>query len=139
VSAIAARLAVDASAASVWCEERLPLNETIELSVTERIFSGDLDAIHDLIREAIDALEPLADLAGSLLCDEPEVLKRLSEVRLRQSRTGKAWHGGAITSAAKQQDAGVTDHAGKEPSGAGHQQEQPRRAKAGKAGTRGAE
>jgi hypothetical protein len=126
------RLAVDASAARVWCRERLPLNETIELSVVERIFSGDLDAIHDLIREAIDALEPLADLAGSLLCDEPEVLKRLSEVRLRQCRTGKSWHGGAITN----KDASVTDHAGKEPRGPGREQEPPRRSKAGKAGTR---
>jgi hypothetical protein len=132
VSSIAARLAIDASAASAWCEERLPLNETIEFTVTERIFRGDLDAIHDLIREAIDALEPLADLAGSLLCDEPEVLKRLSEVRLRQCRTGKSWHGGAITN----KDASVTDHAGTEPRGPGHQQENPSRARAGKAGTR---
>ena len=124
------RLAADASAASVWADQRLPLNETIELSVTQRIFSGDLDAIHDLIREAIDALEPLADLAGSLLCDEPEVLKRLSEVRLRQCRTGKSWHGGAITN----KDASVTDHAGTEPRGPGHQQENPSRARAGKAG-----
>lgn len=131
MSAIASRLAVNASAASVWCDNRLPLNETIELSVVERIFSRDLDAIHDLIREAIDALEPLADLAGSLLCDEPEVLKRLSEVRLRQCRTGKSWHGGAI-----KQDAGVKDHAGTELRGPRHQQEPPRRAKAGKAGTR---
>jgi hypothetical protein len=124
------RLATHASTASCWCKERLPLNETIELSVVERIFSGDLDAIHDLIREAIDALEPLADLAGSLLCDEPEVLRRLSEVRLRQSRTGKSWHGGAITN----KDASVTDHAGQEPRGPGRGQEQPSRARAGKAG-----
>lgn len=131
MSAIAARLAVNASAASVWCDNRLPLNETIELSVVERIFSRDLDAIHDLIREAIDALEPLADLAGSLLCDEPEVLKRLSEVRLRQCRTGKSWHGGAMTN----KDAGVKDHTGKELRGPRRQQEPTRRAKAGKAGT----
>ena len=118
---------------------RLPLNETIDLTIDERIAAGDLEVIHDMTREAISDLETLADRIADLLCAEPEALRRLSEVRLRQSRTGKAWHGGAITSAAKQQDASVTDHAGKEPSGAGHQQEQPRRAKAGKAGTRGAE
>lgn len=110
---------------------RLPLNETIDLNIDERIAVGDLEVIHDMTREAISDLETLADRIADLLCAEPEALRRLSEVRLRQCRTGKSWHGGAMTN----KDAGVTDHAGKEPRGPRRQQEPTRRAKAGKAGT----
>lgn len=132
MSAIAARLAVDASAASVWCEKRLPLNETIDLSVTQRIFSGDLEAIHDLIRESIDALEPLADLAGALLCDEPAALKRLSEVRRRQEQTGRQW-----CRPPENQETDATDRAGQEPRGPGSRQENPPQARAGKRAKKG--
>jgi hypothetical protein len=115
---------------------RLPLNETIDLTIDERIAAGDLEAMYDAAREAISDLETLADKIAELLCGEPEALRRLSEVRLRQNRTGKPWHGGAITAATSNQDAGVTDHAGTEPRGPRREQEPPRRAKAGKAATK---
>jgi hypothetical protein len=127
VSAIAARLAVDASAASVWCEKRLPLNETIDLTVTQRIFSGDLEAIHDLIREAIEDLEQLAERAASLLCDDPAALKRLAEVRRRQEQTGRQW-----CRPPDNQETDATDRAGQEPRGPGSRQDNTPRARAGK-------
>ena len=130
---MAQRLIVRAVAMVFSGSRRLPLNETIDLSIDERIAAGDLEAIYDSTREAISDLETLADRIADLLCGEPEALRRLSEVRMRQDRTGKPWHGGAIAQAAKQQDAGVTDHAGTEPRGPRRQQEPPRRAKAGKA------
>ena len=119
--------------AMIVCRRRLPLNDTIDMDIEQRLLAGDLEAIYDSTREAIADLETLADRIAELLCGEPEALRRLSEVRSRQNRTGKPWHGGAMTSAAKQQDAGVTDHAGKEPRGPRREQEPPRRAKAGKA------
>jgi len=122
--------------AAIVCTRRLPLNETIDLTIDERIAAGDLEAMYDAAREAIADLETLSDKIAELLCGEPEALRRLSEVRMRQNRTGKPWHGGAITAATSNQDAGVTDHAGTEPGGAGHGQEPPRRAKAGKAATK---
>lgn len=130
---MAQRLIVRAVTTALAGNRRLPLNETIDLTIEQRIAAGDLEAIYDSTREAISDLESLADRIADLLCGEPEALRRLSEVRMRQDRTGKPWHGGAITSAAKQQDAGVTDHAGTEPRGPGRGQERPRRAKAGKA------
>jgi hypothetical protein len=132
VSAIAARLAVDASAASVWCEKRLPLNETIDLTVTQRIFSGDLEAIHDLIREAIEDLEQLAERAASLLCDDPAALKRLAEVRRRQEQTGRQW-----CRPPDNQETDATDRAGQEPRGPGSRQDNTPRARAGKRAKKG--
>ena len=122
--------------AMIVCRRRLPLNDTIDMDIEQRLLAGDLEAIYDSTREAISDLETLADRIAELLCGEPEALRRLSEVRMRQNRTGKPWHGGAMTSAAKQQDAGVTDHAGTEPRGPRREQEPPRRAKAGKAATK---
>jgi hypothetical protein len=119
--------------AMIVCRRRLPLNDTIDMDIEQRLLAGDLEAIYDSTREAISDLETLADRIAELLCGEPEALRRLSEVRMRQNRTGKPWHGGAMASAAKQQDAGVTDHAGTEPRGPRIEQERPRRAKAGKA------
>ena len=133
---MAQRLIVRAVAMVFSGSRRLPLNETIDLSIDERIAAGDLEAIYDSTREAIADLETVSDRIADLLCGEPEALRRLSEVRMRQDRTGKPWHGGAITSAAKQQDAGVTDHVGTEPRGPRRDQERPRRAKAGKAATK---
>ena len=95
--------------AMIVCRRRLPLNDTIDMDIEQRLLAGDLEAIYDSTREAISDLETLADRIAELLCGEPEALRRLSEVRSRQNRTGKPWHGGAMTSAAKQQDAGVTD------------------------------
>ena len=119
--------------AMIVCRRRLPLNDTIDMDIEQRLLAGDLEAIYDSTREAISDLETLADRIAELLCGEPEALRRLSEVRMRQNRTGKPWHGGAMTSAAKQQDAGVTDQPGTEPRGPRNEQERPRRAKAGKA------
>ena len=119
--------------AMIVCRRRLPLNDTIDMDIEQRLLAGDLEAIYDSTREAISDLETLADRIAELLCGEPEALRRLSEVRMRQNRTGKPWHGGAMTSAAKQQDAGVTDQPGMEPRGPRREQERPRRAKAGKA------
>lgn len=112
------------------CIRRLPLNETIDLDIDERLQLGDLEAVHDMAREAIADLETLADRVAGLLCDEPEALRRLAEVRVRQDRTGRPWYGEAISGSFK--DAAATDRGGKEPRGAGHGQETPRRARAGK-------
>jgi hypothetical protein len=122
--------------AAIVCTRRLPLNETIDMDIEQRLIAGDLEVIYDSTREAIADLETIADRMADLLCGEPEALRRLSEVRLRQNRTGKPWHGGAITAATSNQDAGVTDHAGTEPRGPRREQEPPRRAKAGKAATK---
>ena len=117
-------------AAIFGCTRRMPLNETIDLEIDERLQLGDLEAVHDMTREAIADLETLADRVAGLLCDEPEALRRLAEVRVRQERTGRPWYGEAISGSFK--DAAATDRGGKEPRGAGHGQEQPRRARAGK-------
>jgi hypothetical protein len=119
--------------AMIVCTRRLPLNETIDMDIEQRLMAGDLEVIYDSTREAIADLETIADRMADLLCGEPEALRRLSEVRMRQNRTGKPWHGGAITAALNNQDAGVKDHAGTEPRGPRRQQEPPRRAKAGRA------
>jgi hypothetical protein len=111
------------------CTRRLPLNETIDLDIDKRLQLGDLEAVHDMAREAISDLETLADRVAGLLCDEPDAMRRLAEVRIRQDRTGKSWYGEAISGSFK--DAAATDRGGKEPRGAGHFQEQPRRARAG--------
>lgn len=126
VGDVARQLIVRSASAAYFCTRRLPLNESIDLSIDERIYAGDLEAIHDMAREAIADLEALADLAASLLCDEPETLKRLSEVRARQAATGRQWHRIENT------DAGSTDRAGKEPRGPRRGQERTRQAKGGK-------
>lgn len=113
-------------AAAYVCKRRMPLNESIDLSIDERIDAGDLEAIHDFAREAITDLETIADRAAELLCDDPETLKRLSEVRARQAATGRQWHRIENT------DAGSTDLAGKEPRGPRRCQERTRQAKGGK-------
>ena len=105
------------------------MNETIELTVLERIFSGDLEAIHDLIREAIEDLEQLAERAASFLCDDPAALRRLAELRRRQQQTGRQSRRPIA------QETGATDSAGTEPRGPGQEQERSRRATAGKAAT----
>jgi hypothetical protein len=112
-----------------FCTRRLPLNETIDLDIDTRLQLGDLEAVHDMAREAISDLETLADRVAGLLCDEPDAIRRLAEVRIRQDRTGKSWYGEAISGSFT--DAAATDRGGKEPRGAGHCQEQPRRARAG--------
>lgn len=117
---------VRSASAAYCCKHRLPLNESIDLSIDERIYAGDMEAIHDMAREAIADLEALADLAASLLCDEPETLKRLSEVRARQAATGRQWHRIENT------DAGSTDRAGKEPRWPGREQDYFLRARDGK-------
>ena len=108
----------------------MPLNETIDLDIDKRLHMGDLEAVHDMVVEAVAELGDLADRVAGLLCDEPDALRRLAEVRIRQDRTGKSWYGEAISGSFK--DAAATDRGGKEPRGAGHGQEQPRRARAGK-------
>jgi len=117
-------------AAIFGCTRRMPLNETIDLDIDERLQLGDLEAVHDMTREAIADLETLADRVAGLLCDEPEALRRLAEVRVRQDRTGRPWYGEAISGSFK--EAAATDRGGKEPGGSGHGQETPRRARAGK-------
>jgi len=112
-----------------FCTRRLPLNETIDLDIDTRLQIGDLEAVHDMVVEAVAELGDLADRVAGLLCDEPEAMRRLAEVRIRQDRTGKSWYGEAISGSFK--DAAATDRGGKEPRGAGHCQEQPRRARAG--------
>jgi len=115
------------------CKARMPLNESIDLSIDERILAGDLEVIHDFARQAIDELEQIADRAAALLCDEPEAMKRLAAVRLRQSRTGRQWHGPA-TSSVFDQETGAKDRAGQEVRGPDQRQESTPRATAGKRG-----
>jgi hypothetical protein len=117
-------------AATFVATRRLPLNETVDLDIDKRLQLGDLEAVHDMTREAIADLETLADRVAGLLCDEPEALRRLAEVRVRQDRTGKPWYGQAISGSFT--DAAATDRGGQEPGGSWHGQEQPRRARAGK-------
>ena len=121
---------VRAVAATFGCTRRLPLNETVDLDIEKRLRLGDLEAVHDMAREAISDLETLADRVAGLLCDEPDAMRLLAEVRCRQDRTGRPWYGQAISGSFM--DAAATDRGGKEPRGAGHGQEQPRRARAGK-------
>lgn len=127
-------LLVQATQASFVCKRRLPLNESIDLSVDERIVAGDLEAIHDMARDAIAELETIADRAAGLLCDEPDALKRLAEVRRRRDDTGKAWHGQVVSGQLK--DADSTDRAGTEPRGPRRGQERTRRATGGKPATK---
>ena len=134
VGEIARLLIVRSAAASFVCKRRLPLNETIDLSIDDRITAGDLEVIHDMAREAIAGLEQIAERAASLLCDEPEALKRLAEVRRRQDQTGRQWHGAEVSGQIT--DAGTTDRAGTEPRGPRHGQERTRRAKGGKPATK---
>ena len=112
-----------------FCTRRLPLNETIDLDIDTRLQMGDREAVHDMVVEAVAELGDLADRVAGLLCDEPDAMRRLAEVRIRQDRTGKSWYGEAISGSFK--DAAATDRGGKEPRGAGHCQEKSRRAKAG--------
>ena len=121
---------IRALTAKFVCTRRMPLNETIDLDIDKRLHMGDLEAVHDMVVEAVSELGDLADRVASLLCDEPDAMRRLAEVRIRQDRTGKSWYGEAISGSFK--DAAATDRGGKEPRGSGHGQEQPRRARAGK-------
>jgi len=132
VAVISADLVMQCTVASARCSRRLALNESIDLTTKQRIAAGDLEVIHDLIRDAIDDLDPLADLAGSLLCDDPDALRRLAEVRRRQERTGRQWCRPPET-----QETDATDSVGKEPRGPGMRQDKPPQAKAGKRARRG--
>ena len=132
MTVLAGNLWLQSAAAASKCVRRLALNESIDLTTEQRIAAGDLEVIHDLIRDAIDNLEPLADLAGSLLCDDPDALRRLAEVRRRQERTGRQWCRPPET-----QETDATDSVGKEPRGPGMRQDKPPQAKAGKRARRG--
>jgi hypothetical protein len=129
IANVAQRLIVRAVTATFVATRRLPLNETVDLDIDKRLQLGDLEAVHDMARDAISELETLADRVAGLLCDEPDAMRRLAEVRIRQDRTGKPWYGEAISGSFK--EAAATDRGGKEPRGAGHCQEQPRLARAG--------
>jgi hypothetical protein len=109
---------------------RLPLNYSDGMTIDDRIHLGDMDAVHDAIVEAIASLEALVEKAADILCEEPDVLRRLAEVRRRQEETGRQWRRPPT------QDARETDLAGTEGRGPAHQQERPRRARAGKAASR---
>ena len=130
IATVAQRLIVRAITATVACKRRMPLNETVDLDIDQRLHMGDLEAVHDMVVEAVAELGDLADRVAGLLCDEPDAMRRLAEVRIRQDRTGKSWYGEAISGSFK--DAAATDRGGKEPRGAGRGQEQLRRARAGK-------
>lgn len=120
--------------ASFVCKRRLPLNDTVDLDIDQRLRIGDLEAVHDMAVEAVADLSDLADRVAGLLCDEPDAMRRLAEVRIRQDRTGKPWYGESISGSFT--DAIATDRGGTEPSGAGHGQDRPRRATAGKPATK---
>lgn len=130
VAGVASRLLVQSTVGSMVAAHRMPLTYSDGMSIDDRIHVGDMDAVHDCIVEAINSLETLVDRAAAALCDEPDVLRRLAEVRRRQEETGRQWRRPPT------QDARETDPAGTEGRGPAHQQERPRRARAGKAVSR---
>lgn len=135
VQVVALQLFVWSVWASSVCHKRVPLNESIDLEIEDRIRLGDLEVIHDMVRESMARLEPLAEQAAALLCSEPETLARLAEMRIRQDRTGRQWHGADISGAITEPVA--TDRGRKEPRGTRHGQDRPRRATVGKPDNRG--
>lgn len=110
--------------------KRLPLNESLDLSVEARLTLGDTEAVHDFVRDAAEELSELADQIAEQLCDEPEVIARLWAVRRRQEQTARSWYGEGTSGPIK--DAAATDRGGKELRGAERGQEKPRRAKGGR-------
>lgn len=113
------------------CDGRLALNDADGMTIDARIAAGDRIAVVDAAVEAGTMLLELAAEMSELLADDRDALVRLAEVRMRQDRTGRQWHGPSI-SGAFEQEAGATDRAGKEPRGPRRASGQHRRAKAGK-------
>lgn len=134
IAEVANRLIVRAVTASFACKRRFPLNDTVDLDIDQRLRIGDLEAVHDMAVEAVADLGDLASRVAGLLCDEPEAMRRLAEVRIRQDRTGKSWYGEPVSGSFM--DADATDRVGTEPSGAGRGQDRPRRATVGKPATK---
>jgi hypothetical protein len=98
------------------CHGRLPLNETIDLSIDERIEQGDAEALFDAVVEAMETLADLQDrIAESYMCDA-DTMRRLAAVRLRKELTGRDWRGAAWP----EQETAATDRGGREAGGAGH-------------------
>lgn len=111
------------------CHTLLPLDEADTLELDERIAAGDRSAVVDAIRDAAYELCEVAREMDSLLTDGG-VLLRLAEIRDRQTRTGRQWHGPEISGPLKETEA--TDRDGKEPRGPRHRQDRARRARGGK-------
>lgn len=113
------------------CDGRLAINDAEGMSIDARIAAGDRIAVVDAAVAAGTMLLDLAADMSELLTDDREALIRLAEVRMRQDRTGRQWHGASI-SGDFDQDTGTTDRAGKEPRGPRRAAGKPRQAKAGK-------
>lgn len=117
------------------CDGRLAINDAEGMSIDARIAAGDRIAVVDAAVAAGTMLLDLAAEMSELLTDDREALIRLAEVRMRQDRTGRQWHGTSI-SGDFDQDTGTTDRAGKEPRGPRRAAGKPRQAKAGKPANR---
>lgn len=115
----------------VACDGGLPIDQADAMTIDARIAAGDRIAVVDAAVEAGTALLDLAAEMSELLTDDRQVLVRLAEVRLRQERSGRQWHGTSI-SGAFSQETGPTDRAGKEPRGPRRSKDRSRGAKAGK-------
>jgi hypothetical protein len=70
------------------CDRRLPLEETDDLTIDERIAKGDREAIYDAIVEATVALDILRADIGGLLAEGSDAFDRLAEVRAARLRNG---------------------------------------------------
>lgn len=94
------------------CGQRFTVDETVDLTVAQRIANGDREAIYDAIVEAASALDTLREQIGGALADgEPEVMARTAELRAAKA-AGRCT--AVICSARWGQETGATDRTGKE-------------------------
>lgn len=130
---IAGRLERRARAGAL-CQRHLALNDADALSIDERIVAGDRSAVIDAgVEDATEILEVCHRMSEALT--DSDVLVRLAEVRTRQIRTGRQWHGEAVSGLFAQETL-ATDRVGKEPRGPRRRQERTRQAKAGEPATK---
>jgi hypothetical protein len=91
---------------SAHCTQRLPLDQTADLDVDQRIALGDAEALHDSLTAAIEELDEIRVAAAALLMEDDHAAGRMAAILEHKRRTAKNW---------TYRDAGVMDHAGKEP------------------------
>jgi hypothetical protein len=88
----------------------MPLHESDDMTIDQRIAAGDREAIYDAIVEAREALDIVRDDIGTLLADDPTTLERLRELSAKRVRHGEPQE----RRPRRKKDAAATDRSGKE-------------------------
>jgi ribosome-binding protein aMBF1 (putative translation factor) len=87
------------------CGQRLSIEQAEEMDIDQRILVGDVTAFYDAIVEARELLGEAGEELAGLLAGDPEIMRRLDEVRAASKARG---------SLRPKQDAAAMDRSGTE-------------------------